>query len=75
MKVEEARNSLIKDLEELYLPEQIKFIDERLKEIAEEENLTMEDLDYYCTLNSSEMFACIFNYKPFDRDYIESVSN
>ena len=45
MTIEEVRNGLIADME----------------------NINPEDLDYYCTANSSEMFACIFDYKPFDK--------
>ena len=71
MTIEEVRNNLIKDLESEYTPTQIEFIDLRLEEIAKEEHMTLEDLDYYCTANSSEMFACIFDYKEFDKKNFE----
>ena len=68
MTIQEVRNSLIDGLEDEYTPSQIRFIDGRLEEIADEENMSLEYLDYYCTANSSEMFACIFDYKEFDKD-------
>jgi len=71
MTIEEVRNGLIDGLEDCYTPTQIEFIDLRLEEIAKEEHLTLEDLDYYCTANSSEMFACIFDYKEFDKKNFE----
>jgi hypothetical protein len=71
MTIEEVRNNLIKDLEDCYTPTQIELIDLRLEEIAKEEGMTLEDLDYYCTANSSEMFTCIFNYKEFDKKNFE----
>lgn len=64
--IEEVRNNLIKNLEDEYTPRDIENIDVRLTEIGKDNNLSNEDLDYYCTANSSEMFACIFDYKPFD---------
>ena len=69
--IEEVRNSLIDGLEDCYTPTQIEFIDLRLEEIAKEEHMALEDLDYYCTANSSEMFACIFDYKEFDKKNFE----
>ena len=67
MEIKEVRNNLIKDLEHEFTPTEIRFIDIRLDEIADMENMSLEDLDYYCTANSSEMFACIFDYKVFDK--------
>ena len=71
MAIKDVRQSLIHGLEEEYTDEDIKFIDQRLREIEEEEDMTIEDLDYYCTANSSEMFACIFDYKEFDKKNFE----
>ena len=71
MAIEEVRNNLIKDLEDEYTPKDIEFIDIRLKEIGDKEKMSLEDLDYYCTANSSEMFACIFDYKEFDKNNFE----
>ena len=71
MAIKDVRQSLIDGLEEEYTDEDIKFIDQRLREIEEEEDMTIEDLDYYCTANSSEMFACIFDYKEFDKKNFE----
>ena len=71
MNIEEVRNGLIKDLENEYSKREIDFIDIRLEEIAEIEHMTLEELDYYCTANSSEMFSCIFNYKVFDKNNFE----
>jgi len=68
MTIEEVRNNLIKDLESEYTPTEIELIDIRLNEIADMEHMSLEDLDYYCTANSSEMFACIFDYKEFDKN-------
>jgi hypothetical protein len=68
MGIKEVRNNLIKDLEDEYSQTQIELIDTRLQEIADMEHLTNEDLDYYCTANSVEMFACIFDYKDFDKN-------
>lgn len=66
MDIEDVRKSLICDLESEYTPQQIEFIDSRLEEIRKENNLTYEDLEYYCSCNSSEMFSCIFDNKEFD---------
>lgn len=71
MAIKDVRQSLIHGLEKEYTDDDIKFIDQRLREIEEEENMTIEDLDYYCTANSSEMFACIFDYKEFDKKNFE----
>ena len=71
MTIKEVRNELINGLEEEYTNEQVSFIDKRLEEIAKENSLSNEDLDYYCTANSSEMFAVIFDYKEFDKDNFE----
>ena len=67
MEIKDVRNNLIKELESEYTPKDIEFIDIRLDEIAEMEHLTNDELDYYCTANSSEMFACIFDYKEFNK--------
>jgi len=71
MTIEEVRNGLIDGLEDCYTPTQIELIDLRLEEIAEMEHMSLEDLDYYCTANSSEMFACIFDYKEFNKKNFE----
>ena len=71
MEIQEVRNNLIKGLESEYTQTEIDFIDIRLEEIAEMERMSLEDLDYYCTSNSSEMFTCIFNYKVFDKNNFE----
>ena len=68
MDIKEVRNNLIKDLENEYSQMEIELIDIRLEEIMEMEHMTIEDLDYYCTANSDEMFACIFDYKEFDKN-------
>lgn len=71
MEIQEVRNNLIKGLESEYTQTEIDFIDIRLEEIAEMERMSLEDLDYYCTANSSEMFTCIFNYKVLDKNNFE----
>ena len=68
MTIREVRESLIKDLENEYTPTEIELIDIRLEEIADMEHMSLEDLDYYCTANSDEMFACIFDYKEFNKE-------
>jgi len=68
MTIKEVRESLIKDLENEYTPTEIELIDIRLEEIADMEHMSLEDLDYYCTANSDEMFACIFDYKEFNKE-------
>ena len=71
MTIREVRESLIKDLENEYTPTEIELIDIRLEEIADMEHMSLEDLDYYCTANSDEMFACIFDYKEFNKKNFE----
>ena len=68
MTIKEVRENLIKDLENEYTPTEIELIDIRLEEIADMEHMSLEDLDYYCTANSDEMFACIFDYKEFNKE-------
>jgi hypothetical protein len=68
MTIREVRESLVKDLENEYTPTEIELIDIRLEEIADMEHMSLEDLDYYCTANSDEMFACIFDYKEFNKE-------
>lgn len=71
MTIEEVRKQLIDGLEDCYTPKDIEFIDIRLQEIAEMEHFTNEELNEYCWANSSEMFACIFDYKEFDANNFE----
>ena len=71
MNIKEVRDNLIKDLENEYTPTEIELIDIRLEEIANSERMSLDDLDYYCTANSSEMFACVFDYKEFDKKNFE----
>ncbi len=71
MNIKEVRDNLIKDLENEYTPTEIELIDIRLEEIANSERMSLDDLDYYCTANSSEMFACIFDYKQFNKKNFE----
>lgn len=71
MNIKEVRDNLIKDLENEFTPTEIELIDIRLEEIANSERMSLDDLDYYCTANSSEMFACIFDYKEFDKKNFE----
>ena len=71
MTIREVRESLVKDLENEYTPTEIELIDIRLEEIADMEHMSLEDLDYYCTANSDEMFACIFDYKEFNKKNFE----
>ena len=68
MDIKEVRNGLIEGLEDEYTPTEIELIDIRLEEIADMERMSLEDLDYYCTANSSEMFSCIFDYKEFKKE-------
>jgi hypothetical protein len=68
MTIREVRESLVKDLENEYTPTEIELIDIRLEEIADMEHMSLEDLDYYCTANSDEMFSCIFDYKEFNKE-------
>lgn len=71
MKIEDVRNQLIDGLEEEYTKEQINTIDNRLQEIANENGLTIEQLNEFCWANSSEMFTCIFNGKEFNPSNFE----
>jgi hypothetical protein len=71
MNIKEVRDNLIKDLENEYTPTEIELIDIRLEEIANSERMSLDDLDYYCTANSSEMFACIFDCKEFNKKNFE----
>lgn len=71
MNIKEVRDNLIKDLENEYTSTEIELIDIRLEEIANSERMSLDDLDYYCTANSSEMFACIFDYKEFNKKNFE----
>jgi len=71
MDIKEVRDNLINGLESEYTLAEIELIDIRLDEIADMEHMSLEDLDYYCTANSSEMFACIFDYKDFDKKNFE----
>ena len=71
MDIKEVRKQLIEGLEDCYTPEKIEIIDKRLSEIAKENGLTNDELNEYCWANSSEMFACIFDYKEFDKDNFE----
>lgn len=66
MTIKEVRNNLIKGLEEEYTQRELDFIDLRLEEIGTEQSLSNDELCYYCVANSLEMFACIFDNKPFD---------
>lgn len=63
-----VRNQLIDGLENDFTDEQVQYIDKRLKEIADENNLSADDLDYYCWADSSLMFDCIFSGKTIDPD-------
>lgn len=71
LNIEDVRKSLICDLESEYTQQQIEFIDSRLEEIREENNLSYDELEYYCSCNSVEMFSCIFDYKEFDTNNFE----
>ena len=66
-----VRNALIDGLENDFTDQQIQFIDKRLKEIDDENNLSADDLDYYCWADSSLMFDCIFTGKQFDPDLFD----
>jgi len=69
--IKEVRRQLIDGLEIEYTPKQIETIDTRLWEIMRENNLSIDELNEYCWANSSEMFACIFNGKEFNKDNFE----
>ncbi len=66
MTIEQIRKELVGGLESHYSKRSIYFIEMRLKEIAEENSLTLEQLNKYCWTNSTEMFDIIFDYKDFD---------
>jgi hypothetical protein len=68
MEIKDVRNNLLDGMDVPYPPTEIKFIDIRLDEIAEMENMSLEELDYYCWLNADEMFQCIYNYKEFKKE-------
>ena len=68
MEIKDVRNNLLDGMDIPYPPTEIKFIDIRLGEIAEMENMSLEELDYYCWLNSNEMFKCIYDYNEFKRE-------
>jgi len=70
-RIEQIRKDLIKDIEDCYTPNQIDTIDYRLNQIALSFNLSLDDLDYYCSANSTEMFSVIFDHKPFDKQNFE----
>jgi hypothetical protein len=65
-KIETVYRNLIDGLTDQYTRQQKQFIKRRLEEIAKENNLTLNQLDGYCYMNSDAMFSCIFDYKPFD---------
>lgn len=67
MAIQDIRKKLLTGLESEYTQENIEFIEERLEEIANDNDLSLEDLYYYCTANSLEMFYCICDYKEFDK--------
>ena len=71
MDIKAVRNNLIKGLESEYTPTENELIDIRLEEIADMERMSLEDLDYYCTANSTEMLSCIFDYKEFNKKNFE----
>lgn len=50
-----------------YSQERIAFIQFRLTEIMNENNLTLEELDNFCWADSCTMFGIIFDYADFDR--------
>ena len=70
-RIVEIRKDLIRDIEDCYTDRQIGTIDYRLNEIAYSFNLSLDELDYYCSANSTEMFSVIFDYKPFDKENFE----
>ena len=51
-----------------YSKERLLFIRFRLNEIRREYNLSLEELDNYCWLDSCTMFGIIFDYADFDRE-------
>ena len=62
--MEDVIKSLINGLQ--YSQERIAYIRFRLNEIMRDYNLTLEQLSYYCTADSCEMFSVIFDYKEFN---------
>lgn len=66
MKLETVYKNLTEGLRDQYTRGQKQHIRRRLEEIAEENNLSYEELDSYCYMDSDEMFSCIFDNKPFD---------
>lgn len=49
-----------------YSKERLLFIRFRLNEIRREYNLSLEELDNYCWIDSCTMFGIIFDYADFD---------
>ena len=66
MKLETVYKNLTEGLRDQYTRGQKQLIKQRLEEIAQENNLTYEQLDDYCYMNSDDMFQCIFDNKPFN---------
>ena len=62
--MEEVVRSLTNGLK--YSQERLAYIRFRLKEIMQENNLTLTELDNYCTADSCEMFSVIFDHKEFN---------
>lgn len=71
MTIEEVIKGLIDGLEEDYSELQVNTIRTRLCEVADENHLSLEELNEYCWANSSEMFACIFDGKEFCKENFE----
>ena len=71
MTIQEIRKQLIDGLEDEFPLPKIKLVEERLGMIAKENNLSLDELNEYCWANSSEMFACIFDNKEFDKKNFE----
>ena len=59
---------LVNGIEDQYSESEINYIATRLEEIADIEHLTNDELSYYCSANSNEMFLCIFDFKEFDKN-------
>ena len=68
MTIQDVRNNLLNGLEEEYTKDDVRFIDIRLDEIADIERMSLDELNDYCWANANEMFACIFDYKVFNKD-------
>lgn len=66
MKLDTVYKNLTEGLREQYTRGQKRLIKRRLEEIAQENNMTYEQLDNYCYMDSDEMFQCIFDNKPFN---------